>query len=80
MKRSTLPYGYALLALLERTGDVRWLERARVFATHAVGQVERARVSAGSGRHTLWTGDLGTALYAADCSVGGGRLPLPSVA
>ena len=31
----------------------------------------------GRGRHTLWTGDLGTALYLADCVDGGGQVPLP---
>lgn len=69
--------GYAFLALLERTGDERWLNRAHAFATHAEGQVERSRLEHGRGRHTLWTGDLGTALYLADCVDGGGALPLP---
>ena len=30
------------------------------------------------GRHTLWTGDLGVALYLADCIDGAGRRPLPT--
>ena len=68
--------GYAFLALLERTGDERWLVRARAFAMHAAAQLERSRSESG-GRHTLWTGDLGTALYLADCVDRGGRLPLP---
>jgi lanthionine synthetase-like protein len=69
--------GYAFLALLERTGDERWLTRARTFAMHAVGQVEQGRTVYGRGRYTLWTGDLGTALYLADCIDGRGELPLP---
>jgi hypothetical protein len=69
--------GYAFLALLERTGDERWLLRARGFATHAAGQVENSRHEYGRGRYTLWTGDLGTALYLADCVDGRGELPLP---
>ena len=69
--------GYAFLALLERTGDERWLTRARAFAMHAAGQVERNRSEYGRGRYTLWTGDLGTALYLADCTDGHGKLPLP---
>jgi hypothetical protein len=69
--------GYAFLALLERTGDQRWLERARAFAMHAARQVELSRSEYGRGRYTLWTGDLGTALYLADCVDGGGKLPLP---
>jgi hypothetical protein len=44
---------------------------------HAAGQVEAARRTAGRGRYTLWTGDLGTALYLADCIDAGGTLPLP---
>lgn len=69
--------GYALLALLERTGDERWLTRARAFAMHAAGQVERSRTTHGRGRYTLWTGDLGSALFLADCIDGRGDLPLP---
>ena len=69
--------GYAFLTLLARTGDERWLTRARAFAMHAVGQVEQSRSEAGRGRYTLWTGDLGTALYLADCIDGRGELPLP---
>jgi hypothetical protein len=69
--------GYAFLALLERTGDELWLTRARAFAMHAAGQVEHSRSRYGRGRHTLWTGDLGTALYLADCIDGRGELPIP---
>jgi hypothetical protein len=69
--------GYAFFALLERTGDEQWLTRARAFAMHALGQVEHSRSEYGRGRYTLWTGDLGTALYLADCVDGGGELPLP---
>ena len=69
--------GYAFLALLERTGDERWLARARAFAMHAVAQMEHSRSRDGRGRYTLWTGDLGTALYLADCADGRGELPLP---
>jgi hypothetical protein len=59
--------GYAFLKAFSRTGDQRWLERARKFAVHAFEQVERLRAQRGSGRYSLWTGDLGVALYAADC-------------
>jgi hypothetical protein len=70
--------GYAFLALLERTGDERWLTRARAFAMHAARQVVIGRGRAhGGGRYTLWTGDLGTALYVADCVEGRGEVPLP---
>jgi hypothetical protein len=69
--------GYAFLALFDRTGDELWLARARAFAMHALGQVERARSTHRRGRYTLWTGDPGTALYLADCLDGKGSLPLP---
>jgi lantibiotic modifying enzyme len=69
--------GYAFLALLERTGDELWLERARAFAMHAAAQVSRERAAHGRGRFTLWTGDPGTALYLSDCLAGEGGLPLP---
>jgi len=59
--------GYAFLKLFERTGDELWLERARAFAMHAAAQVERMRTTYGCGRYTLWTGDLGTALYLESC-------------
>jgi Lanthionine synthetase C-like protein len=59
--------GYAFLKLFERTGDELWLERARRFALHALGQVERLRERRGRGRYSLWTGDVGVALFAADC-------------
>jgi hypothetical protein len=59
--------GYAFLKLFERTGDEVWLERARRFAMHSIEQVERATVEEGRGRYTLWTGDLGTALYLQSC-------------
>ena len=59
--------GYALLAAFERTGDELWLDRARRFAMHALDQARRERADRGRGRYSLWTGDLGVALYAADC-------------
>ena len=59
--------GYALFKAFERTGDERWLERARRFAVHALEQVRSLRAERGRGRYSLWTGDLGAALYAADC-------------
>jgi Lanthionine synthetase C-like protein len=59
--------GYALLKTFERTGDEEWLERAKRFAVHALEQVERMRAERGRGRYSLWTGDVGVALYAADC-------------
>jgi hypothetical protein len=59
--------GYAFLKTFARTGDERWLDRARRFAMHALRQVERLRAERGRGRYSLWTGDLGVAVYVADC-------------
>jgi hypothetical protein len=59
--------GFAFLTLFSRTGDERWLERARAFAMHAIAQVTRLRAASGRGRYTLFTGDLGAALLAAAC-------------
>ncbi|MGB2875440.1 MAG: LanC-like protein [Gaiellaceae bacterium] len=59
--------GYALLKAFARTGDERWLERARSFAVHALSQAERYRSEQGQGRYSLFTGDLGVALFAAAC-------------
>jgi lantibiotic modifying enzyme len=64
--------GHAFLKVFERTGDELWLERARRFAVHALGQVERR----GFGRYSLWTGDVGVALFAADCIEARGMYPV----
>ena len=68
--------GYAFLKVFARTGDERWLERARRFAVHALGQVRRLRAERGRGRYSLFTGDLGVALYAADCLDGRSAYPI----
>ena len=67
--------GYALLKAFDRTGDERWLDRARRFAVHALEQVERR----GHGRYSLFTGDVGVALYAADCLAARTAYPLLDV-
>jgi lantibiotic modifying enzyme len=64
--------GHALLKVFERTGDEVWLDRARRFAVHALGQIERR----GTGRYSLFTGDVGVALFAGDCLEGTSRYPL----
>jgi Lanthionine synthetase C-like protein len=67
--------GYALLETFGRTGDVRWLDRARRFAIHALGQAGRLGAERGRRRYSLWTGDLGVALFSADCLEGRSRYP-----
>jgi hypothetical protein len=66
---------YAFLVLRRRTGDDVWLERARAFAMHAIAQVERERASVGRGRYSLFTGDLGVALFLRHLLDGEDRFP-----
>jgi hypothetical protein len=68
--------GFALLKAFARTGDERWLERARRFAVHALTQAERLRAANGRGRYSLWTGDIGTALFVAACVDVDARYPI----
>ena len=68
--------GFALLRAFARTGDERWLGRARRFGVHALGQAERLRAASGRGRYSLWTGDVGTALFAAACLDVDARYPI----
>jgi hypothetical protein len=72
--------GFGLLKAFARTRDERWLERARRFAVHALGQAERLRAANGRGRYSLWTGDVGTALFAAACLEADARYPIIDVA
>ncbi|HET6866071.1 MAG TPA: LanC-like protein [Solirubrobacteraceae bacterium] len=67
--------GFAFLALFARTGEERWLSRARAFAMHAVAQTARLRAITGRGRYALFTGDLGAALLAAACLTGDPAFP-----
>jgi hypothetical protein len=67
--------GYAFLGLFARTGEPRWLERARAFAMHAIVQMEAEEQRVGDLRYSLWTGDPGVALYLLDCIEGEARFP-----
>ena len=67
--------GYAFLKLYSRTGDGTWLARARAFAMHGVVQAERACAQHGQRKYSLWTGDLGLAVFLWDCIRGGSELP-----
>ncbi len=52
-----------------------WRKRARRFAMHAIAQVDRERAAVGRGRYTLWTGDVGVALYLQSCLDDDARVP-----
>lgn len=71
--------GFALLKAFARTGDERWLERARRFAVHALTQAERIATATGRRRYSLFTGDVGTALFAAACLDLDARFPIIDV-
>jgi hypothetical protein len=80
VKGSNLCHGtagnaYAFLVLHRRTGDDLWLERARAFAMHSIGQVERERAALGRGRYSLFTGDVGVALFLRHLLDGDDRFP-----
>jgi len=63
--------GYAFLKLFRRTRDPKWLERARRFAMHSLGQL--------TGERGLYEGDLGVALYLRACIDVDDRWPLLDV-
>ena len=67
--------GYTFLKLFARTQDVRWLDRARAFAMHAIAQSDRMAEQHGQRRHSLWTGDAGVACYLWSCFTGNDALP-----
>ena len=71
--------GFALLKAFARTGDERWLERARRFAVHALAQAEQIATATGRRRYSLFTGDVGTALFAAACLDLDARYPIIDV-
>jgi Lanthionine synthetase C-like protein len=67
--------GYAFLKLYRRTKDTIWLERAQAFAMTAIAQFREAREQHRRGRFSLWTGDIGLAVYLWDCLTGEPRFP-----
>ena len=67
--------GYALLKLYQRTRDSLWLQRARCFAMHGIAQTQEHAVRYGQSRYSLWTGDLGFAIYLWDCVCAQARFP-----
>ncbi len=58
--------GMAMLKIYERTNDPIWLERAQAFAMHSINQHKAEVKEAGQLRYSLWTGDLGLALFLRD--------------
>jgi len=77
--RGTGGNGYAFLKLYRRTKNADWLHRARDFAMTAIVQCRDARVQYGKGRYSLWTGDVGLAIYLWDCLTAEPRFPTVDV-
>ena len=67
--------GYAFLKLHAMTGERRWLDRARAFAMHALRQSDVEAAKHGQRRFTLWTGDIGLAIYLWACITADPALP-----
>ena len=79
----------------ERTGAARWkalwLEHAEALLAawtwrddvgcpmHAIGQADRAAAEHGQRKFSVWTGDLGLALYLCDCVAGSSDFPMLDV-
>jgi hypothetical protein len=63
--------GYALLKTYAVTGNEIWLERARSFALAALDQLQH--------RYSLYTGDVGAALFAQACIDADPRFPIVDV-
>lgn len=71
--------GYAFLKLFKRTGDEKWPERARRFAAHSIDQCEAAAQQFGQYRYSLWTGDIGLAIFLWGCINGDDRIPTQDI-
>lgn len=70
--------GYAFLKLHQRRGEGLsgpWLQRARAFAMHAIGQMQAHAQEHGQLRPSLWSGDPGLAIYLWDCLRGRAAFP-----
>jgi hypothetical protein len=67
--------GWTFLKLHARTRDAAWLDRARAFATHAMDQCDAHAAQYARRRYTVWTGDIGAALFVAACIDTDARLP-----
>jgi hypothetical protein len=67
--------GFAFLKLHALTGEPIWLDRAKAFAMTAIEQYRASRAEYGRGRFSLWTGDIGLAVYLHECLSGSARFP-----
>jgi hypothetical protein len=63
------------LKLYRRTNGPIWLDRARQFAMTAIAQYCGSQAVVGGGRYSLWTGDVGLAIYLWDGITGEPHFP-----
>ena len=59
--------GFSFLKMYQRTGDEKWLQRARAFAMTGIDQTRSSTALYHQGRYTLWTGDIGFAIFLYNC-------------
>ena len=67
--------GFAFLKLHAMTGEAKWLDRARRFAIHALEQSDALAAHHGCRVPSLWSGDLGLAIYLQACITAEPALP-----
>ena len=70
---------YLFLKLYKRTGDAKWLDRARAFAMHGIAQYRRFKAEYRRGWYSLWTGDLGFAVFLWHCIIEDDAFPTMDV-
>lgn len=61
--------GYAFLFMYRRTGDAMWLDKAQQFCDSAIASSLKTHEKVGQFKHRYWVGDIGTAVFAADCAL-----------
>ena len=71
MCHGTAGNGYAFLRLHALSGEQLWLQRARRFGMHAIGQAVEEKKQKKQGFYSLFTGDMGLAVYLVECLQGG---------
>jgi lantibiotic modifying enzyme len=59
--------GFALLSLYERTGKPSWLHRARAFGVSCIKDYSESYRLYGQSKYSLFTGDLGVAIFLLAC-------------
>ncbi len=67
--------GFAFLKLHAMTGEAKWLDRARAFASHALQQSDALASQYGCRVPSLWSGDAGLAIYLQACITADPALP-----